>query len=298
MTLVVAYCDGKNIACVADTALTQNGESFNSKPWMGTLKIIAIDKRRFIAFAGVVTALDLIREIWQLMQLIEISTENIIEGLLIGTEGMREKPDFIVGEVSETKARLYKVANGNVEPDLQNVWIGSDTAFAGYQPFFHEHKQRIKNAAPKDTEMSVIFSAMGHAMNDVIDHRPDETVGGFATTLAGMPNQGFAYGNESYINKMVLPKKDLTTVLLEKASLEETITLLIADRSQGGWAYTISRPSQLGIAAVGIFILHLDLTIVFCPMIAPNQCILDSQLNARLWVKENLHFELEGITFG
>ncbi|MEL7434132.1 MAG: hypothetical protein AAFN11_09295 [Chloroflexota bacterium] len=145
MTLVVAYCDGKNLSCISDTGITltqiieqprmQETKLNRAKPWTGQLKIIAVDSKRFIAFAGVVEhALNIINAIMALQQplsekLNTIAICQLIVNSVDTITNIEQKPDFIVGEVNQSSAILHEIKSGVLKTDIQASHLGSDKAF-------------------------------------------------------------------------------------------------------------------------------------------------------------------------
>jgi hypothetical protein len=296
MTLIVAYCDGKNISSISDTALTIHEESFRSEPWQGTLKSIVIDKNRFVSFAGAADpALNIIKAIRQNNASVSggIPTQDILQILLEFTKSLSKetKPDFIIGEITEDNANLYKVARDTIEKDLQSAWIGSKESFGYYQQLFYKEKQTQQEKFPTSEQDFIVRGAMLSALNQVIDDDKDHSVGGFTIPLHSNSKREFEYRRYTNIYKFILP---------ENAKPNEWNPLRFANRAEGGYEYRLLSPSQTGIAAVAIFILQAQLTIVFCrPMREKDELLRrGSQRDAIRWIKENLGFEVVGTMVG
>jgi hypothetical protein len=295
MTLIVAYCDGKNISSVSDTTLTKDKNSHRNEPWRGTLKLIVIDKHRFIGFAG--STRDAHRSIKKFMQqngsvLGSIPTQDILQILLEDRklfQGDRSLvPDFIVGELLGSTANLHKVSN-SIEINVPNAWIGSKDSFGYYQQFYHKERARLQELCGYDLPGDSGF-AMQKAMLDVIDDDKNSGVGGFPLALHSNANREFEYVSfmESYnsvVSKEVLP--------------DGWSPVNFGTAGQGGYTYDLLVPSETGIAAVGVYILQMSKTIVFCrPMREKDEVLTGVRHKAIDWIKENLGFELIGTKFG
>lgn len=292
MTLVVAYCDGKHISCISDTALTIQNESFRSEPWRGSLKSLIIDKHRFISFAGAAdNALNIIRNIWLLNNQMQgnLPTTAILQICLNlrSTLTVATRPDFIIGTISPSEAKLYRIASDSIEENLQVAWIGSKEAFGFYQEIFHENKKHNQSSVSEEHILARL--AMFEALDNLIDNDKDNSVGGFVIPLHSNKTHELEYFIHSGIYGMKLPND---------TKPNQWNTLRFSNAVEGGYAYSLLAPKELGVAAVGVFILQAQLTIVFCPMITINQLVKGANQRAAIaLIKEHFGFELTGILF-
>lgn len=304
MTLVVAYCDGKHISSISDTFITpaevlRADKNYGDKRWQGNLKSIVIDERRFISFAGGVKfALHFIKVIKLLNDNAPdgIPTKDILQILLNSIRELKlsneaQKPDFIVGEISDKGAWLHKIADNKIEENQQVACIGSQDAFDVYHRRFHEQRQIRLAQNPDADQLYITRYAMRKAVSLVIDDEVESSVGGFAIPLHSNTKAEFQYtdGIEEY--KLVLPTNP---------KLNQWNALRLENAAEGGYDYQLMYPSQSGIAAVGIFIHQAKLALIYCyPIIGNNELLRNcSQRHAMQWVKENLGFELVGTVWG
>lgn len=271
MTLVVGRRSPHGLSILSDSRVTDPHDP-RPKPLVGTLKVIVLDPKHCFAFAGAVPfAQDAVEVLFAAQRSAGVTTDLIVEHLLHVHRESGQATDFLVGSL-EGDPRLTKIADGQAQSGLSAAWLGNQDAFAEYQRRFL--------SAPVDEKVDATDSmavwkelrerAHGAFITMVIDTVSGEPsfpdVGDFPV-IATSTKEGFCYissvhafpFNEGAVN----PPQG------------EWIQVPIGGAREGGYAFAVLTPDEVGVCAVGVHFAQGRFGILMCPAVSREVVFID-----------------------
>ena len=280
MSLIVARNFDDEIRIISDGKISDPNQ-LDRGPLYGSLKAVILDSNNCVCYAGLFNlAIDAIRHLLNKKLLDYISIKNYL--LKVHIEN-NNQTDFIIGNILDS-IKLCKISNGMIEEDINIGWIGDFEAFSEYQKLYHNSP-----TIDQDVEEKLItYSKMASAMQELVIGGKCISVGDFWIGVRSGPT-GFNYLTSAiaFIVKQTIPPNTPTKLRFGTAA-------------EGGYAYTILTPNEIGIGAIGILYSQGNLGALFYPL-RSDRAITYNNVNYETFrsrVRKDYGFLLEGLKIG
>lgn len=267
MTLVVARIVEDNIFIESDSKITDE-RLVKNNPLCGLLKTFILHPFVSISFAGNIVFAELaLKKVFEQ----KIEDVNVLLTMLsdINIES-RNTTDFIVATIIGKIPKLYKVADGNVESNILNAWIGDVDGFQVYQKEYHSTQ-----------EHSEIKERMKSAFRAVIENSELETIGDFhiSTSLNYEINPNHPVFLHDF--KVNIDVTEPQLIKIEEKGKFESVPLGTREGGSHGLSYlATASPDFHGVA---IHFTHGNFGLLFCPQLSFNGILL-KDINGRDFV--------------
>ena len=231
MTLVVAKVIENKIYIFSDSKITDPKNILRGMD-NEVLKAIIINPNICICYAGAIAKA--VKAIHELQNNNLIATDDILNYLLVSHSKEGNNPDFIVATFLP-KPSIYEIKKGMIKRDLQVAWIGNQSAFSDFQRYRFEAPEIFKTNE---------FILSRFAFVKVIEDTKHEDVSDFLIGVTSSLN-GFVYSDYA---------SGLASITMHP---NHTISGSISvNAAHGGYSYSVLRPQEAGIGAIGVYFLQ------------------------------------------
>ncbi|MGL2966989.1 hypothetical protein [Flavobacterium sp. XGLA_31] len=170
MTLIVGRVHDENIKIYSDSKITDIN-SVRNNALTANLKCFILHPHICLSFSGNVHYAEKFLE--KFYSNTPFSFSNILQYCLILNNESNNSTHFAVSLIDNKIMRLFKIAHGKIESEIQSFWLGDIDAYNVYQKTFLE----------SDSEKTP-FEKMGKAFEKVIKDEKLETVGFFEISVS------------------------------------------------------------------------------------------------------------------
>ena len=170
MTLIVGRIHEENIKIYSDSKITDIN-SVRNNPLTANLKCFILHPHICLSFSGNVHYAEKFLE--KFYSKTPFSFYNILQYCLMLNNESNNSTHFAVSLIENKAMRLFKIAHGKIESEIQNFWLGDIDAYNVYQENF------IGNDSSKTP-----FEKMGNAFEKVIKNEKLESVGFFEISVS------------------------------------------------------------------------------------------------------------------
>lgn len=258
MTLIIAKKIDENISFISDSKITDINEVRNNI-LTSNLKVFILNKKTCLAFAGNVYFAEKFLKHFYSLKIYNL--HYLLQYCCLLNRESNNSIEFALGYINEMeKPELYKIKNGTVENNLQNLWLGDHLAFEKYQFFFHNIQENL------NTKMKMNF-----AFKDVIENEDIETVGNFMISASSWKPQGF---NENIFTYDCQHASTIMYLPSVKLKPFETKLMQVVSDENGGFSETYLTSLTIDLPAIAIYFHVGKFGVLFCSSINHNKPIV------------------------